>query len=80
MSYEEKVKSIIAEQSGVRLEKVTPITSLVYDLEMDDLDRVEICMDLEEEFGIDIPDEDFEKITNIQGVIDYIKTRTKEEK
>ena len=39
-----------------------------------------MCMALEEEFDIDIPDEDFEKITNIQGVIDYIKTRTKEEK
>ena len=80
MSYEEKVKSIIAEQSGVRLEKVTPATSLVYDLEIDDLDRVEMCMALEEEFDIDIPDEDFEKITNVQGIIDYIKTRIKEDK
>ena len=76
---EKKVISITAEQLGKKSEEIFPVTSLVYDLDMEELDKIELVMALEDEFGIEIPDEDFEKIINVQGIIDYI-TEKKEEK
>jgi len=73
MAVQEKVKSIIAEQLGVKPEEVTPQASFVDDLGADSLDTVELVMALEEEFGIEIPDEDAEKIATVQDAVDYIK-------
>jgi acyl carrier protein len=72
---EEKVKKIIVEQLGVDEEDVTPDASFVDDLGADSLDTVELVMAFEEEFGIEIPDEDAEKILTVQNVMDYIKER-----
>lgn len=73
---EEKVKKIIVEQLGVEEEDVTPEASFVNDLGADSLDTVELVMAFEEEFGLEIPDEDAEKILTVQNVIDYIKEKT----
>ena len=72
---EEKVKQIIVEQLGVDEGEVTPNASFVDDLGADSLDTVELVMALEEEFEIEIPDEDAEKITTVQQAIDYISER-----
>ncbi len=72
---DEKVKKIIVEQLGVDEEDVTPEASFVDDLGADSLDTVELVMAFEEEFGIEIPDEDAEKILTVQNVTDYIKER-----
>jgi acyl carrier protein len=68
----EKVKSIIVEQLGVDESAVTPEASFIDDLGADSLDTVELVMALEEEFGIEIPDEDAEKIQTVGDVIKYI--------
>jgi len=73
---DEKVKKIIVEQLGVDEEDVTPDASFVDDLGADSLDTVELVMAFEEEFGIEIPDEDAEKILTVQNVTDYIKERS----
>jgi len=75
MAVEEKVKKIIAEQLGVEEEDITPDSSFVEDLGADSLDTVELVMAFEEEFGIEIPDEDAEKILTVQNVVDYIKEK-----
>lgn len=69
---EERVKKIVAEQLGVKLEEVTTDASFVEDLGADSLDTVELVMALEEEFETEIPDEDAEKITKVQEAIDYV--------
>ena len=74
-SIEEQVKSIVAEQLGVKEEEVTTAASFVDDLGADSLDTVELVMALEEEFETEIPDEDAEKITTVQQAIDFIKAR-----
>ena len=71
---EERVMKIIVEQLGVKEEEVTSEASFVDDLGADSLDNVELVMALEEEFKIEIPDEDAEKITTVQQAIDYIDT------
>jgi acyl carrier protein len=71
----QKVKSIIAEQLGVKIEEVTDTASFVDDLGADSLDTVELVMALEEEFGIEIPDEDAEKMTNVSEAIRYIEEK-----
>jgi len=76
MAVDEKVKSIIAEQLGVKQEEVTPTASFIDDLGADSLDTVELVMALEEEFGIEIPDEDAEKITTVGDAIKYIEEKT----
>lgn len=65
----------IAEAAGVSVESVKPETHLVNDLNLDSLDRVEMTMDLEDEFGIEIPDEDAEPLVTVQQVLDYIASR-----
>ncbi|MFI5304804.1 MAG: acyl carrier protein [Nitrospiria bacterium] len=72
---EERVKKIIAEQLGVEEEDITPEASFVDDLGADSLDTVELVMAFEEEFGIEIPDDDAEKILNVQNAVDYIKEK-----
>ncbi|MDQ5911257.1 MAG: acyl carrier protein [Pseudomonadota bacterium] len=71
---EARVKKIIIEQLGVKEEQVTNEASFVEDLGADSLDTVELVMALEEEFELEIPDEDAEKITTVQQAIDYIGT------
>jgi len=77
-SIEEQVKSIVAEQLGVKEEEVTNDASFVDDLGADSLDTVELVMALEEEFETAIPDEEAEKITTVQQAIDYITARRSE--
>ena len=68
----DRVKKIIVDQLGVEEELVTSEASFVDDLGADSLDTVELVMALEEEFGIEIPDEDAEKITRVKEAVDYI--------
>jgi acyl carrier protein len=72
MAVAERVKSIIIEQLGVDAEEVTPAASFTDDLGADSLDIVELVMAFEEEFGIEIPDEDAENISTVQDAINYI--------
>ena len=67
------ITEIVAEQLGVEKEEVTLDASFVEDLGADSLDQVELVMRLEEEFGIEIPDEDAEKITRVKEAIKYIQ-------
>ncbi|MDT0617561.1 MULTISPECIES: acyl carrier protein [Spectribacter] len=73
-SVQERVKKIIAEQLSVGEDQVTSEASFVDDLGADSLDTVELVMALEEEFEIDIPDEEAEKIVCVQDAVDYIKS------
>ena len=73
----EKVKQIISEQLGVDENEVTPSASFVDDLGADSLDQVELVMALEEEFGLEISDEDAEKMRSVQDAIDYIDKHAK---
>jgi len=70
-----RVKAIIAEQLGVKPEEVTPEASFVEDLGADSLDTVELVMALEEEFSIEIPDEDAEKMTTVGDAVKYIEDK-----
>ena len=72
-SVEDKVKQIIVEQLGVDESEVTPTASFIDDLGADSLDTVELVMALEEGFGMEIPDEDAEKITTVKDAIKYIE-------
>ncbi|MEY4700312.1 MAG: hypothetical protein RL326_499 [Pseudomonadota bacterium] len=71
----ERVKSIIVEQLGVSLEEVTPQASFIEDLGADSLDIVELIMALEEEYDMEIPDEDAEKIQTVDDVTKYIQAK-----
>ena len=75
MATDEKVKSIIAEQLGVKPDEVTTEASFIDDLGADSLDTVELVMALEEEFGIEIPDEDAEKMSKVSEAIKYIEEK-----
>jgi acyl carrier protein len=77
---EERVKKIVAEQLGLKVEEIKSEASFVDDLGADSLDTVELVMALEEEFEIEIPDEEAEKITTIQEAINHIDAylKTKE--
>ena len=77
MSVEERVKEIIVEQLGVEAGQVTEKAKFVEDLGADSLDTVELVMALEEEFSLEITDEDAEKITSVGDAIDYIKANAK---
>ena len=80
MAVTDKVKGIIVEQLGVDEEEVTADASFVDDLGADSLDTVELVMALEEEFGLEIPDEDAEKITRVKEAVGYIETHAKVKK
>lgn len=75
MSIEDKVKKIIAEKLSVDLSEVVPEASFVDDLGADSLDLVELIMTMEEEFDIDISDEDAEKLESVKDAIDFINAR-----
>ena len=75
MGVDEKVKDIISEQLGVKKEEIKPESSFIDDLGADSLDTVEVVMALEEEFGIEIPDEDAEKITTVGEAVKYIENK-----
>ena len=77
MALADEVKSIIAEQLGVKVEEVTDNASFVDDLGADSLDTVELVMALEEKFGIEIPDEDAEKMNTVGEAIKYLEEKTK---
>ena len=72
-SVEDKVKQIIVEELGVDESEVTPTASFIDDLGADSLDTVELVMALEEGFGMEIPDEDAEKIATVKDAIAYIE-------
>ena len=72
MSVEQKVKEIVVQQLGVNEEEVTEEASFIEDLGADSLDQVELVMAFEEEFSIEIPDEDAEKITTVGQAVEYI--------
>ena len=74
---EQRVKKIVAEQLGVNEAEIKNESSFVDDLGADSLDTVELVMALEEEFEIEIPDEDAEKITTVSQAISYISDRRK---
>jgi acyl carrier protein len=74
-SIEEKVKDIIVEQLGVNPEQVTPTASFIEDLGADSLDIVELVMAFEEEFSVEVPDEDAEKLQTVGDVNKYIEER-----
>jgi acyl carrier protein len=76
MSVADKVKSIIVEQLGVEADQVTPEASFTDDLGADSLDIVELVMAFEEEFDIEIPDEDAEKIGRVKEAVDYIGSQS----
>jgi acyl carrier protein len=76
MSVEDKVKDIIVDQLGVDEKQVTLEASFVDDLGADSLDTVELVMALEEEFDVEIPDEEAEKIATVQDATNYIVSRT----
>lgn len=70
---EARLREIVAEQLGVELEKVVPSASFATDLNADSLDLVELIMSLEEEFGLEIPDGDAEKIITVGDALNYIR-------
>lgn len=74
MSIEDKVKKIIAEKLSVDMEEVIPEASFVDDLGADSLDLVELIMSMEEEFDVEISDEDAEKITTVKDAYNYVGT------
>jgi acyl carrier protein len=76
-SLEERVTQIIVDQLGVEPSEVTAGASFVDDLGADSLDRVELIMAFEENFSLEIPDEDAEKIVTVQNAIDYIQKNAK---
>ncbi|RPJ46448.1 MAG: acyl carrier protein [Candidatus Latescibacterota bacterium] len=73
MSYDERVREIIMEQLGVGADQVTPDARFIDDLGADSLDTVELVMALEEEFSIEIPDEDAEKIATVGDAVKYLQ-------
>ena len=76
----QKVRDIIEKELGVERDKMTDEASFIEDLGADSLDIVELVMAFEEEFGLEIPDEDAEKITRVKEAIDYVETHAKTKK
>jgi acyl carrier protein len=74
-SIEDKVKDIIVEQLSVNAEQVTPEAKFIEDLGADSLDVVELVMAFEEQFGVEVPDEDAEKLMSVGDVIKYIEEK-----
>lgn len=76
MSVYDRVKKVVVDELSVAEEEITPDASFVEDLGADSLDVVELVMRLEEEFGVEIPDEDVDKIRTVAQAADYIEART----
>jgi len=76
MNVEEKVQQIVCEQLGVSAEEVKPEASFIDDLGADSLDTVELVMAFEEEFEIEIPDEEAEAIATVKNAVDYINSNS----
>ena len=76
-SIEEKIKGIIVEQLGVNEDQVTPEAKFIEDLGADSLDTVELVMAFEEEFNIEVPDEEAEKLTSVGDVVSYVEKSAK---
>lgn len=70
---EDKVKEIIVEQLGVNADQVTPEAKMIEDLGADSLDAVELVMAIEEEFGIEVPDDEAEKLVKVGDIIDHVE-------
>ncbi len=79
MAVEDRVKELVVDQLGVSAEEVVPESTFVDDLGADSLDIVELVMAIEEEFGLEIPDDDAEKIQSLQDAINYVEERTKQD-
>jgi acyl carrier protein len=77
-SIEDRVKDIIVEQLGVNADQVTPEAKFIEDLGADSLDTVELVMAFEEEFGIEVPDEEAEKLLSVGDVIQYVEKNAKD--
>ena len=77
-SIEDRVKDIIVEQLGVNADQVTPEAKFIEDLGADSLDTVELVMAFEEEFGIEVPDEEAEKLLSVGDVIKYVEENAKD--
>lgn len=77
-SLEEKVKDIIVDKLGVSAEQVKDDAHFIDDLGADSLDTVELVMAFEEEFGVEIPDEDAQNISNVKAAVDYLSKKLKE--
>ena len=76
-SVEERVRDLVVEQLGVSEDQVNPQASFIDDLGADSLDTVELVMAFEEEFGIDIPDEDAEKMSSVGDAVKYVEENSK---
>ena len=76
-SIEQRIKDIIVEQLGVNADQVTPEAKFIEDLGADSLDTVELVMALEEEFGLEIPDEEADKLQTVGDVIKYVEDQQK---
>lgn len=76
-STEQRIKDIIVDQLGVNADQVTPEAKFIEDLGADSLDTVELIMALEEEFGIEVPDEEAEKLQSVGDVVKYIEENQK---
>lgn len=72
---QERVKQVIVEQLGCTSDEVHPSTRLFEDLEADSLDQIELVMQLEESFGISIPDSDVESLGTVQQIVDYVERK-----
>jgi acyl carrier protein len=75
MSLEEKIRDIIVDKLGVAPEKVKPEANFIDDLGADSLDTVELVMAFEEEFNVEIPDDDAQKITTVKSAMDYLQNK-----
>jgi acyl carrier protein len=78
MSLEDRVKKVVEEQLSVNPDQINEEASFIDDLGADSLDTVELVMALEEEFGVEIPDEEAEKITKVGEAIEYVKNNVQE--
>lgn len=76
----ERIENVIVDQLGVDCEEVTPDATFVHDLGADSLDQVEIIMAVEEEFGIEIPDDDAERLTTVAEATAYVERRLAEKR
>ncbi len=76
---EERLRKIIVEQLGVEPDQVVPTASFTKDLKADSLDLVELIMSIEEEFGVEIPDEEAEKIQTVADALQYLETHQSNE-